>query len=53
VTATTYTLRAVGKGSMAGFTFTINQANSKASVGPDGWTSNSSCWILRKNGNCS
>lgn len=53
VTATTYTLRAVGKGSMAGFTFTINQANGKASIGPDGWTSNSNCWILRKNGNCS
>lgn len=53
VTATAYTLRAVGKGSMAGFIFTINQANSKASVAPDGWTSNSNCWVLRKNGNCS
>ena len=48
----TYTLQAVGKGSMSGFTFTINQANAKASVGPSGWASNGSCWIVRKNGDC-
>ena len=52
VTATTYTLQAVGKGSMTGFTFTINQANSKATAAPPGWTSNPSCWVIRKNGNC-
>lgn len=53
VTATTYTLRAVGKGPMTGFTFTVNQANAKASAGPSGWTGSGSCWILRKNGSCS
>lgn len=52
VTATTYTLRAVGKGSMNGFTFSVNQANGKASVAPPGWTGNSNCWIVRKSGDC-
>jgi type IV pilus assembly protein PilE len=55
VTATTYTLQAVGKGSMAGFTYTINQANAKATVisSPSNWASNASCWVVRKSGACS
>lgn len=54
VTATTYTLRAVGKGPMGNFVFTVNQANAKTTEdAPDGWTINGSCWILRKNGSCS
>ena len=53
VTATTYTLQAVGKGAMTGFTFTINQANAKATTQvPGNWTSNGSCWVVRKNGDC-
>ena len=52
-TSTTYTLQAVGKGTMTGFIFTINQSNAKAtSAVPSGWTSSSSCWITRKNGDC-
>lgn len=53
VDATSYTLQAVGKGSMAGFTYTINQANTKATpLAPAGWTSSAVCWIVRKNGDC-
>lgn len=53
VTATTYMLQAVGKGSMAGFVFTINQANNKTtSQVPPGWSSNLSCWVVRKSGDC-
>lgn len=52
VTATTYTLQAVGKGAMTGFTFTINQANGKTTAVPSGWTGSNSCWVIRKNGNC-
>lgn len=53
VTATTYTLQAVGKGSMTGFTFEINQSNAKkTSQVPGGWTSNNTCWVVRKSGDC-
>lgn len=54
VAATTYTLQAVGKGAMAGFTYTINQSNNKATTitGVSGWTGNASCWAVRKSGDC-
>lgn len=56
-TATTYTLQAVGKGPMTGFTFTINQAGTQAStvsaaLAAQGWASNAACWISRKGGQC-
>jgi len=51
--ATSYTLQAVGKGAMAGFTYTINQSNTKGTTAvPAGWTGSASCWIVRKNGDC-
>jgi type IV pilus assembly protein PilE len=51
--ASAYTLQAVGKNTMTGFTYTINQANAKATTSvPSGWTSSSSCWVLRRNGTC-
>ena len=51
---TTYTLQAVGKGSMAGFTFTIDQSNTKATTAvPSGWTANAGCWVARSSGACS
>lgn len=51
--ATSYTLQAVGKGSMTGFTYTINQANGKATTAvPAGWTANAACWVVRKSGSC-
>ena len=52
-TATTYTLQAAGKSSMAGFTYTINQDNAKATTAvPAGWTTNATCWVTRKGGAC-
>jgi type IV pilus assembly protein PilE len=55
-TATTYTLRAVGKGAMAGFAYTVNQANVKASaITRAGWNNPNpnTCWAIRKDGSCS
>ena len=52
----TYTLRAVGKGTMSGFTYEINEQNNKTTTAvPSGWTlpSPSTCWVLRKDGSCS
>ena len=52
-TADTYTLAATGKGSMAGFTFTIDQDNAKATTTvPDGWATNAGCWVRAKGGVC-
>ncbi|MEO8303405.1 MAG: type IV pilin protein [Betaproteobacteria bacterium] len=49
LTATTYTVRAQGEG----FTFTVNQANVRATtVVPTGWTTSATCWVSRKNGDC-
>lgn len=55
-TATTYTLTATGRAAkgMSGFTFTVNQANARATTAvPSGWTTSANCWIVRKNGDCS
>ena len=52
-TATTYTLQAVGKGTMVGFTYTVDQSNVQATPSvPSGWTSSTSCWITKKGGVC-
>lgn len=52
-TATGYVLQAVGKGPMNGFTFTIDQANNRQTTQvPAGWTTNATCWVVRKNGDC-
>lgn len=53
-TDTTFTVTATGIGSMAGFTYTIDQANTKKTTSvPSGWTAPaSSCWAIRKDGSC-
>jgi type IV pilus assembly protein PilE len=52
-TATSYTLQAVGKASMTGFTYTIDQQNVKATTAvPTGWTANAACWVTKKDGTC-
>ena len=56
-TATTYTLQAVGNanGPMAGFRYTINQANTKSSdITRDGWANPAvnNCWATGKGGSC-
>lgn len=48
-----YTLQAVGKSTMTGFTYTVDQANNKATTSvPTGWTANGSCWVTAKGGTC-
>jgi len=51
--ATSYTLQAVGKAGMTGFSYTLNQSNAKATPAvPAGWTGSASCWVVRKSGDC-
>ena len=52
-TATTYTLRASGIGPMAGYTYTIDQQNTKTTIGTGAWGQVSgTCWVSRKDGSC-
>jgi len=55
-TATTYTLRATGTGTVAGAVYTVDQANNMATVSfPTAWGSvpaNNACWIMRKGDTC-
>lgn len=52
-TATTYVVVATGQGTMSGFLYTIDQANSRRTASaPAGWTTNATCWVLRKSGEC-
>ena len=51
--ATAFTLEAAGTGTMAGFTYTINQSGAKTTgTVPSGWTTSGSCWVIRKDGSC-
>jgi len=51
--ASSYTIQATGQGPMAGFVFTINQSNLKATTSaPSGWSTNANCWITGKSGSC-
>ncbi|ADE12310.1 type IV pilin protein [Sideroxydans lithotrophicus] len=55
--ATTYTLQAIGKNTMAGFTYTVDQANAQTSTiaapAPANWQSpQQSCWITKAGGQC-
>ena len=59
VVATTnlYTIAAVGKNSMSGFTYTIDQSNTKTSTivapAPASWIAGSTnCWITKQGGAC-
>ena len=56
-TAAAYTLQAVGKNAMLGFTFTIDQNGARTSTVSStriakGWASNATCWISNKAGQC-
>ncbi len=46
---TTYTITATGTDNMAGFVYTINEADTRTTAGPWG-TGN--CWITRKGDSC-
>lgn len=56
-TATTYSIVATGKGSMAGFSYVIDQANAKSSTisspANTAWQGNNAgCWITNVGGAC-
>jgi type IV pilus assembly protein PilE len=54
-TATAFTLGAQGKNAMTGFTYTVTQANAKATTAvPSGWTAHSpnNCWVTKSGGIC-
>lgn len=53
--AATYTVQAAGVAAegTGGFTYTINQANARATTSvPSGWTANAACWVSKKGGAC-
>lgn len=59
MTASTYTVTATGKAPVAGFVYTVNEANLRTSAfsgagASKGWTSASpnNCWVIRKGGVC-
>ena len=53
VSATGFTLNAVGKDAMTGFTFSINQSGERSTTAvPSGWTLKSDCWVTKKDGSC-
>ena len=54
LTASTYTIQATGKGSMTGFTYTIDQSNTKqTTAAPGAWgPTSSTCWIINTGGAC-
>jgi type IV pilus assembly protein PilE len=45
-TATNYTILATGVGTMAGFSYTVTEANVRGSQTP--WGNDNSCWIRKK-----
>lgn len=52
-TASAYTITATGTGSLASFVYTINQSGTRATTGvPSDWTTNSACWVDRRDGSC-
>lgn len=54
LTASTYTITATGSGIVADFSYSINQANTQATLGvKPGWgAATNLCWITRKGGTC-
>jgi type IV pilus assembly protein PilE len=55
LSATAYTVQAAGVAAQGtgGFTYTIDQANTRATTAvPSGWTTNATCWVTKKGGTC-
>jgi prepilin-type N-terminal cleavage/methylation domain-containing protein len=55
--ATAYTMKSQGSGSVASFSYTVNQTGARtttiASGGPSGWTAGTyTCWINKKGQSC-
>ena len=52
-TATAYTIQAIGKNTMAGFTYTIDQNNARATTAASSdWSANATCWVTHRDGSC-
>ncbi len=53
-TSTTYVIRATGQGGAAGFTYTIDQANTRGTTAVgSGWSgAGNACWVTKKDGSC-
>lgn len=57
-TTTVFTMQAVGKANMTGFTYTLNQAGTKttaiAAPAPSGWRTAATqpCWLMNTGGAC-
>lgn len=49
-TAATYIVQAAGKAGLTGFTYTIDQNNTKTSTTT--WGNSASCWVSKKDGTC-
>ena len=52
LTASTYTVSARGYASMAGFSYTINENNVRATTATPWGITSTSCWILKADGSC-
>jgi type IV pilus assembly protein PilE len=50
LSATAYTITATGIGSLAGFSYTINENNVKTSNTP--WGNSANCWVIKRGGLC-
>lgn len=51
--ANAYTVLATGVGQMVGFSYSLDQANTRVTVTvPAGWTASPTCWVLKKDGSC-
>lgn len=53
-TTTTYTVVATGIGSMSAFRYSVNQTNTRTTLGlPADWSGvASTCWVIKKDGSC-
>lgn len=54
LTNTTFTAQAVGSGPTTGFTYTVNQQNTRATTitGVSGWADCASAWVTKKGQTC-
>lgn len=54
LSTTSFQVLATGIGAMAGFSYQIDQANTRTTVSvPTGWSgAGNTCWVLKKDGSC-
>lgn len=50
LSTTAYTITATGKGTVAGYIYTIDQNNTKTSTTT--WGNSAACWVVKKGGGC-